>query len=183
MRSLMQIRTIIPYSLAFLSLFLGACGEQEQGGEDEIDSAAVELENKEVEDIDTLPDNLIDTAGETLDIPAEDSSAAEMDKPVTPSSLKWKLPEGAGSVRLTINGKDHVVLPEVTGGYVELEKGDFQEAGVPSGAALAAMSIEDGGGAIIYAEIKGESLLIYRKGLADMSEGEGTFKEVKRIAL
>ncbi|MCB0710795.1 MAG: hypothetical protein KDD67_00545 [Ignavibacteriae bacterium] len=113
-------------------------------------------------------------------------SGAEENKPV---SFEWKFDVQEtsngfeGKVIATVNGKEFVVVPAVKGEYHEMEKVDYDEAGIPSTALGATISLSEEGGEILYAQQKGSQVLIFKKPLTDMSSGELKFEQIKKIDL
>ena len=76
-----------------------------------------------------------------------------------------------------------MVVPAVKGEYHEMEKVDYDEAGIPSTALGATISLSEEGGEILYAQQKGSQVLIFKKPLTDMSSGELKFEQIKKIDL
>ena len=186
-RSLMSIKYVLSIVVLTFTLSIVGCGENEDstldGQNDSVHVITATPPNNTL----TAPDSTADTMPDSTEIESadttqqEDSSDVEVAGETEPVELAWDIEEGDKSkVSITANGHGYVVIPEVQGQCVAIEKNEFQDYEIPSNATIAAMSIGDKGAELFYAEeIQGE-IVVYRKGAGD---GGGSFKEFKRVQL
>ena len=168
-------------------VFAGAvisCGdvkvEMDGKGGDDSGSAAAQENVEKVEQADSSMDNHQD--GDTINAP--DSTAV-----TKPIKFSWKFSGGEeggvykGKVDGVVNGKEETILPAIESEYHEIERGEYEEWGVPKTAIAAAYTMSDNGGTVLYAAPKGANLVVYMKELKDMGGSEPKFKEFKTFAV
>ncbi|MGE3801033.1 MAG: hypothetical protein AB7H80_08440 [Candidatus Kapaibacterium sp.] len=174
--------------LIAVSALWGGCSESENERKDEIGTDSI----PQIEDS-TISDSALteraDSVMTEVDSTIEDTTKVSGTEASVPVSFEWKFDVREtsngfeGKVIATINGKEFVVVPAVKGEYHEMEKIDYDEAGIPSTALSAIISLSEEGGEILYAQQKENQVLIFKKLLTDMSGGEPKFQQIKKIDL